>query len=41
MGLGWSVKQAEDAVSRVAETAAPDAAVSDMLRAALRELGPR
>jgi Holliday junction DNA helicase RuvA len=41
VGLGWSVKQAEDAVARVAETAAPDAAVSDMLRAALRELGPR
>ena len=41
VGLGWSVKQAEDAVARVAETAAPDAAVSDLLRAALRELGPR
>jgi Holliday junction DNA helicase RuvA len=41
VGLGWSVKQADDAVARVAETAAPDAGVSDMLRAALRELGPR
>jgi Holliday junction DNA helicase RuvA len=41
VGLGWSVKQAEEAVARVAETAAPDVAVSDLLRAALRELGPR
>jgi Holliday junction DNA helicase RuvA len=46
VGLGWSAKQAEDAVKRVADgadgngaagTAAPN--VSEMLRAALRELG--
>lgn len=38
-GLGWSAKQASDAVVRV--TGRPDAAteVSDVLRAALRELG--
>jgi Holliday junction DNA helicase RuvA len=41
VGLGWSVKQSEDAVARVAEHADPDASVSDLLRAALRELGPR
>jgi Holliday junction DNA helicase RuvA len=41
VGLGWSAKQAEEAVARVAETAGPDPSVSDMLRAALRELGPR
>ena len=44
-GLGWTAKQAEDAVARVADgadgTAAPGATpdVSAMLRAALRELG--
>ena len=39
VGLGWSTKQAGDAVSRV--TGAPDAptGVSEILRAALRELG--
>lgn len=41
VGLGWSAKQSEDAVARVAERADPDASVSDLLRAALRELGPR
>lgn len=54
VGLGWSGKQAEDAVKRVADGAGPDGAgpggagpdgdgatpnVSEMLRAALRELG--
>jgi Holliday junction DNA helicase RuvA len=48
VGLGWSAKQAEDAVKRVADGAGvegsgADAAaapnVSEMLRAALRELG--
>ncbi len=48
VGLGWSAKQAEDAVKRVAEGAGVDGAangagaapnVSEMLRAALRELG--
>ena len=41
VGLGWSVKQAEEAVARVAETAGADPNVSDMLRSALRQLGPR
>ena len=40
VGLGWTAKQAEDAVSRVAaDGAATSADVSAMLRAALRELG--
>jgi holliday junction DNA helicase RuvA len=39
VGLGYSAKQAEDAVSRAAETAPAGADVSAMLRAALRELG--
>jgi Holliday junction DNA helicase RuvA len=42
VGLGWSVKQAEDAVKRVADgagDAGATASVSEMLRAALRELG--
>lgn len=43
VGLGWSTKQAEGAVTSVAEThpdaARPDANVSTLLRAALRELG--
>lgn len=41
VGLGWSVKQAEDAVGRVASAgdAASMASTSAMLRAALRELG--
>ena len=38
-GLGYSGKQAEDAVTSVAATAPADANVSEMLRAALRELG--
>ena len=41
VGLGWSVKQSEETVTRVAADAAADASVSDLLRAALRELGPR
>jgi holliday junction DNA helicase RuvA len=41
VGLGWTARQAEDAVGRVADGAGPDADVSEMLRAALRELGPR
>ena len=39
VGLGYSAKQADDAVSRAAEAAPADADVSAMLRAALRELG--
>jgi Holliday junction DNA helicase RuvA len=39
VGLGWSGKQAEDAVARVADGAGSEPNVSDMLRAALRELG--
>jgi len=39
VGLGWTSKQAEDAVGRVAATAAESPNVSEMLRAALRELG--
>jgi Holliday junction DNA helicase RuvA len=39
VGLGYTAKQAEDAVSRVADGAQADADVSAMLRAALRELG--
>ena len=38
-GLGYSAKQAEDAVASVAASAPADANVSEMLRAALRELG--
>jgi Holliday junction DNA helicase RuvA len=41
VGLGWSAKQADDAVATVARDAGADPSVSDMLRAALRELGPR
>ena len=41
VGLGWSTKQADDAVATVAKDAGADPSVSDMLRAALRELGPR
>ncbi|HEV7148244.1 MAG TPA: Holliday junction branch migration protein RuvA [Pedococcus sp.] len=41
VGLGWSAKQSEEAVTRVAAQAPADASVSDLLRAALRELGPR
>ncbi|SDO92078.1 Holliday junction DNA helicase subunit RuvA [Pedococcus dokdonensis] len=39
VGLGYSAKQAEDAVGKAAESAPTDADVSAMLRAALRELG--
>ena len=44
VGLGWSAKQADDAVTRVADGAGTQADgsapnVSEMLRAALRELG--
>jgi Holliday junction DNA helicase RuvA len=41
VGLGWSVKQADDAVGRVSADAGATPNVSEMLRAALRELGPR
>jgi Holliday junction DNA helicase RuvA len=39
VGLGWTGKQAEDAVARVADGVGTEPNVSDMLRAALRELG--
>jgi Holliday junction DNA helicase RuvA len=39
VGLGWSAKQAEDAVDNVAPRAAEGANVSALLRAALQELG--
>ncbi len=39
MGLGWSVRQADDAVDAVAPRAAEGATVSALLRAALQELG--
>lgn len=39
IGLGWSAKQAEDAVDAVAPRAADGANVSTLLRAALQELG--
>lgn len=39
VGLGWNAKQAEGAVSAVADGAGDDVDVSQMLRAALRELG--
>jgi Holliday junction DNA helicase RuvA len=41
VGLGYSAKQAEDAVSAVATGPVADRSVSELLRAALRELGPR
>lgn len=40
VGLGWSAKQAGDAVERVAAQAAPDAEIAALLRLALRELRP-
>jgi Holliday junction DNA helicase RuvA len=40
VGLGWSAKQAGDAVERVAASAAPDADIATYLRLALRELRP-
>lgn len=39
-GLGWSAKQASDAVDRVAGSAAQDTDVATLLRLALRELRP-
>ena len=39
VGLGYSAKQADDAVARAAEAVPSGADVSAMLRAALRELG--
>ncbi|TPG18074.1 Holliday junction branch migration protein RuvA [Pedococcus bigeumensis] len=39
VGLGYSAKQADDAVSKAADAAPAGADVSAMLRAALRELG--
>ncbi|CAN7451258.1 Holliday junction branch migration protein RuvA [Knoellia sp. LjRoot47] len=39
VGLGWSTKQASDAVSTVSASADPDASVAALLRMALRELG--
>lgn len=40
VGLGWSAKQASDAVERVATTASADADIATHLRLALRELRP-
>lgn len=40
VGLGWSAKQAGDAVDRVAEHAPADAEIAALLRLALRELRP-
>ena len=40
VGLGWSAKQAGDAVERVAATAPSDADIAAYLRLALRELRP-
>ncbi len=40
VGLGWSAKQAGDAVERVAASAPADAAIAAYLRLALRELRP-
>lgn len=39
VGLGWSTKQAEDAIARVHAAGEAPSAVSEFLRAALRELG--
>ncbi|MTB70494.1 Holliday junction branch migration protein RuvA [Arsenicicoccus cauae] len=39
VGLGWSAKQAEDAVGRVLKAGEAPGTTSEMLRAALRELG--
>ncbi|KGN33327.1 Holliday junction DNA helicase RuvA [Knoellia sinensis KCTC 19936] len=39
VGLGWSSKQASDAVATVSTAADPDASVAALLRMALRELG--
>ena len=40
VGLGWSAKQAGDAVERVARHAPADADIAGLLRLALRELRP-
>ena len=40
VGLGWSAKQAGDAVERVSASAPPDAEIATYLRLALRELRP-
>ena len=40
VGLGWSAKQAGDAVERVADSAPSDADIATYLRLALRELRP-
>ena len=40
VGLGWSAKQATDAVERVAADAPADADIASYLRLALRELRP-
>jgi Holliday junction DNA helicase RuvA len=39
VGLGWTARQAEDALDKVAPRAAEGAGVSALLRAALQELG--
>ncbi|WP_114907598.1 Holliday junction branch migration protein RuvA [Ornithinimicrobium murale] len=39
VGLGWSGKQADDAIERVRAAGQPPTVVSEFLRAALRELG--
>ncbi len=39
VGLGWTTRQAEDALDKVAPKAAEGAGVSALLRAALQELG--
>ena len=39
VGLGWTVRQADEALDRVAPRAAEGASVSALLRAALQELG--
>ena len=39
VGLGWSAKQATDAVTSVSASADPDSSVAALLRMALRELG--
>lgn len=39
VGLGWSAKQADDALDRVTLALGPDPHVAEALRAALRELG--
>lgn len=39
VGLGWSAKQADDALGRIADDLGPNPPVAEALRAALRELG--